>query len=147
MTRAAGLAASIARPVRPLVDRVFPRGALLLSTLTLATYAMGLLRNKVFASAYGLGTELDAYLYAFFLPEIVFDVIAASGLTAPFVPILTRLRRDDAASSQRFAPSASTLSLRCAKTDISFQLSAACYQRHQLRLGALAESRQLKAES
>ena len=87
MTRAAGLAASIARPVRPLVDRVFPRGALLLSTLTLATYAMGLLRNKVFASAYGLGTELDAYLYAFFLPEIVFDVIAASGLTAPFVQI------------------------------------------------------------
>jgi len=103
VTRAAGLAASIARPVRPLLDRVFPRGALLLSTLTLATYAMGLLRNKVFASAYGLGTELDAYLYAFFLPEIVFDVIAASGLTAPFVPILTRLRRDDAASAQRFA--------------------------------------------
>ncbi len=102
MTRAAGLAATIARPVRPLLDRVFPRGALLLSTLTLATYAMGLLRNKVFASAYGLGTELDAYLYAFFLPEVVFDVIAASGLTAPFVPILTRLRRDDVASSQRF---------------------------------------------
>ena len=49
MTRAAGLAATIARPVQPLLDRIFPRGALLLSTLTLATYAMGLLRNKVFA--------------------------------------------------------------------------------------------------
>src|SRR4051794_16878558 len=110
VTRAAGLAATIVRPslralrrARPLLDCIFPSGALLLATLTLATYAMGLLRNKVFASTYGLGTELDAYLYAFFLPEIVFDVIAASGLTAPFVPILTRLRRDDAAAAQRFA--------------------------------------------
>ena len=103
MTRPSAIAATIVRPFRPVLDRVFPRGALLLSVLTLATYGMGLLRNKVLAQAYGLSSETDAYLYAFFVPEIAFDVIAASGLAAPFVPILARLRRDDPSAGQHFA--------------------------------------------
>ena len=102
------LPSPIRRPLQLVLDRVFPRGALLLSFLTLATYGLGFIRNKVFADAYGLGSELDAYLYAFFLPEIAFDVIAASGLAAPFVPILTRVRAFDEAAAHRFAQSAVT---------------------------------------
>jgi putative peptidoglycan lipid II flippase len=103
-----GRVEALVRPFRPLVDRLFPRGALLLSTLTLATYALGLVRNKVQAEAYGLSSELDAFLYAFFIPEIVFDAIATSGLAAPFVPILVRLRRDDPTGGIRFAQTAIT---------------------------------------
>jgi putative peptidoglycan lipid II flippase len=83
---------------RALLDRVFPRGAIVLSVLSLAYFAMGIVRNRVFANTYGAGAELDAYNAAFRIPEIALDVLVAAGLTAPFVPIFTSLRetaRDD----------------------------------------------------
>jgi putative peptidoglycan lipid II flippase len=80
---------------RALVDRVFPRGAILLSVLSLGYFATGIIRNRVFANTYGAGAELDAYNAAFRIPEIALDVLVAAGLTAPFVPIYSRLRHDD----------------------------------------------------
>jgi putative peptidoglycan lipid II flippase len=79
---------------RGLLDRVFPRGAILLSVLSLAYFATGIIRNRVFANTYGAGAELDAYNAAFRIPEIALDVLVAAGLTAPFVPIYSRLRHD-----------------------------------------------------
>ena len=79
---------------RALLDRVFPRGAILLSVLSLAYFATGIIRNRVFANTYGAGAELDAYNAAFRIPEIALDVLVAAGLTAPFVPIYSRLRHD-----------------------------------------------------
>lgn len=84
-------------------DRVVPRGALVLSVLSFGYFAMGVLRNRVFANTFGAGTELDAYYAAFRLPEIALDVLVAAGLTAPFVPIYTSLRRDDPTAAERFA--------------------------------------------
>lgn len=84
-------------------DRVVPRGALVLSILSFGYFAMGVLRNRVFANTFGAGTELDAYYAAFRLPEIALDVLVAAGLTAPFVPIYTSLRRDDPTAAERFA--------------------------------------------
>ncbi len=87
--------------VRGLVDVVFPRGAVVLSVLGLAYFGMGLIRNRVFANTFGAGPELDAYNAAFRIPEIALDVLVAAGLTAPFVPIFTSLRRtnEDAANT------------------------------------------------
>ena len=73
--------------LRRLIDRVFPRGALTLSILSLGYFAMGILRNRALADTFGAGTELDAYNAAFKIPEIALDVLVAAGLTAPFVPI------------------------------------------------------------
>ena len=80
---------------RALLDRVFPRGAILLSFLSLVYFATGIIRNRVFANTYGAGAELDAYNAAFRIPEIALDVLVAAGLTAPFVPIYSRLRHDE----------------------------------------------------
>ena len=85
----------IVQTVRGLIDRVFPRGAILLSVLSLGYFAMGIIRNRVFANTYGAGAELDAYNAAFRIPEVALDVLVAAGLTAPFVPIFTTLGRDD----------------------------------------------------
>jgi putative peptidoglycan lipid II flippase len=82
------------RHARALLDRVFPRGAILLSVLSLGYFATGIVRNRVFANTYGAGAELDAYNAAFRIPEIALDVLVAAGLTAPFVPIYSRLRHD-----------------------------------------------------
>src|SRR6187431_3199377 len=86
---------TIVTGARGLLDRVFPRGAILLSVLSLGYFATGIVRNRVFANTYGAGAELDAYNAAFRIPEIALDVLVAAGLTAPFVPIFTTLGRDD----------------------------------------------------
>ncbi|HZC31645.1 MAG TPA: lipid II flippase MurJ, partial [Candidatus Bathyarchaeia archaeon] len=81
--------------VRRLIDRLFPRGALTLSILSLAYFGMGLIRNRVFANTFGAGAELDAYNAAFRIPEIALDILVASGISAPFVPIFMRLREGE----------------------------------------------------
>jgi putative peptidoglycan lipid II flippase len=90
------LRASIGRaaPIRASIDRVVPRGALVLTFLSLGYFAMGIVRNRVFANTYGASAELDAYNAAFRIPEIALDVLVAAGLTAPFVPIFSSLRHE-----------------------------------------------------
>ena len=89
-----GALTAIAATSRGLFERVFPRGAIVLSVLSLAYFAMGIVRNRVFANTYGAGAELDAYNAAFRIPEIALDVLVAAGLAAPFVPIYSSLRHD-----------------------------------------------------
>lgn len=88
--------------IRALLDRFLPRGALVLSILSFAYFAMGLVRNRVFAQTFGAGAELDAYNAAIRVPEIALDVLVAAGLTAPFVPIFSALRREDEARANQF---------------------------------------------
>jgi putative peptidoglycan lipid II flippase len=87
---------------RRLVEKVFPPGALILSFLTFGYFAAGIVRNRVFANTYGAGAELDAYNAAFRIPEIALDVLVAAGLTAPFVPVFTSLRRQSEDSANEF---------------------------------------------
>jgi len=72
-----------------------PRGALVLSVLTFASYLMGLLRDRILTRTFGAGSELDTFNAAFQIPELFFNVIIASGLAAPFIPIFAALKRDD----------------------------------------------------
>jgi putative peptidoglycan lipid II flippase len=92
----------VAVAIRALLDRIFPRGAIVLSVLSLGYLATGIVRNRVFANTFGAGPELDAYYAAFRLPEIALDVLVAAGLTAPFVPIYTTLRHGDEPAANRF---------------------------------------------
>jgi putative peptidoglycan lipid II flippase len=84
--------------LRLLTDRFVPRGALLLSLLSVGYFAAGIVRNRVFAVEFGASAELDAYNAAFRIPEIALDVLVGAGLSAPFVPIFTRLLQGDAAA-------------------------------------------------
>jgi putative peptidoglycan lipid II flippase len=88
---------------RALIDRIFPRGALILSFLSFVYFLTGIVRNRVFANTFGAGAELDAYNAAFRIPEIALDVLVAAGLTAPFVPIYSSLRRDSEDAANDFA--------------------------------------------
>ncbi len=97
---------------RALFARFVPPGAVLLAILTFASYFAGLFRDRIFARTYGAGPELDAYNAAFVLPELALDVLVASGLTAPFVPVFTTLgRADDPDAPARFAQTVLTLAI------------------------------------
>jgi putative peptidoglycan lipid II flippase len=90
-------------PIRGLADRFVPRGAIVLSILTLAYFGLRQIQNRVLANAFGLGAELDIYYVAVRIPEVALDVLVAAGLTAPFVPIFSQLRRGDERSANDFA--------------------------------------------
>ena len=106
----AGIRALLA-PLRAILARFLPQGAILLSVLTFAAYFAGLMRDRIFARTYGAGAELDAYNAAFVLPELALDVLVASGLTAPFVPVFTSLGRHGADAAARFAQTVLTLAI------------------------------------
>jgi putative peptidoglycan lipid II flippase len=89
---------------RDLLGRLLPRGAAILAALIFVSYALGLVRDRLFAGTFGAGPELDAYNAAFVLPELLLDVLVEAGLAAPFIPIFLRLRAgDDAGEGDRFA--------------------------------------------
>ncbi|MGZ8527489.1 MAG: lipid II flippase MurJ, partial [Candidatus Limnocylindrales bacterium] len=90
---------------------VQPRRALVLSVLTLAGYAMGLVRDRMFARTFGAGPELDAYNAAFVLPELALDVLVAGGLVAPFVPVFIGLKGEASEAARAFARTILTLAI------------------------------------
>lgn len=94
---------SLLRLPRRLLDALLPRGALLLSTLTFASYAMGLLRDRTFARTFGAGADLDTYNAALALPELTLDVLVVAGLTSAFVPVFAGARERDTAAADRFS--------------------------------------------
>lgn len=94
-----------------LLGRAFPGGAVLLSALTFAGYAMGLVRDRLFAHTFGAGADLDAYNAAFVLPELALDVLVAGGLVAPFVPLFLGLKDEAAHAAFAFARTVLTLAV------------------------------------
>jgi len=84
--------------------RFISDGAAILSVLTFGSYLGGLVRDRIFARTFGVGSELDLYNAAFVLPEVLLDVLVESGLAAAFVPIFLALRSDEGAdAANRFA--------------------------------------------
>jgi putative peptidoglycan lipid II flippase len=106
-----GAAARATATARAMRDRFLPQGAILLSVLSFGGYAMGLVRDRIFARTFGAGGELDAYNAAFVLPELLFDVLIAGGLAAPFVPIVMKLRAEDERAADDFARTILTLAV------------------------------------
>jgi len=93
-----GLAAAQRR-----LETILPRGAILLSALTFASYLMGLVRDRTFARTFGAGSELDVYNAALVLPELTLAVLVVAGLTSAFVPIYAKTRHDDPGATGEFA--------------------------------------------
>jgi putative peptidoglycan lipid II flippase len=108
---ALGRNSKAATSARALIDRFLPRGAILLSVLSFGSYAVGLVRDRVFARTFGAGSELDAYNAAFVVPELLFDVLIAGGLAAPFVPIFMKLRAEDERAADDFGRTILTLAV------------------------------------
>ncbi len=66
--------------------------------------AVGLVRQVLIARAFGTGGELDAFLAAQRLPDILFNLAAGGALASAFIPTFTGfLTRDDHAGAWRLA--------------------------------------------
>ena len=51
---------------------------------------LGLVRDQVLAALFGAGNEMDAFIVAFRIPNLVRDLFAEGAMSAAFVPTFTR---------------------------------------------------------
>src|SRR5437899_9537699 len=66
------------------------KAAGVVSSLTLVSRVLGLLREQVFAALLGAGFYADAFNTAFRIPNLLRDLFAEGALSAAFVPTYTR---------------------------------------------------------
>lgn len=79
-----------------------PTGSIVLTLTTFASYGAGLLRDRVFAHSFGASRSLDAYNAAFLLPDLLFNILIASGIAAAFVPIVTALLKQKPREAEEY---------------------------------------------
>jgi putative peptidoglycan lipid II flippase len=96
---------------RDRIGTILPRGAILLSALTFASYVMGLVRDRAFARTYGAGGDLDTYNAALVLPELMLAILVVAGLSSAFVPVYSTVRHDDPSAVDGFARTVLTASV------------------------------------
>ncbi len=80
------------------------QAALLLAVASVASRILGVLRDRLLATTFGAGLELDAYYAAFRLPDTLYNLVIIGALSAGFLPLLAELKaKKGAESSMRFA--------------------------------------------
>ncbi len=66
------------------------RHASVTGAATLASRILGLARDQVLAAFFGAGNEMDAFVVAFRIPNLVRDLFAEGAMSAAFVPTFTK---------------------------------------------------------
>lgn len=71
--------------------------AIIMMVAYVSSRLTGLLRDMAISYRFGTGRELDAYLAAVRVPDLVFQVVAGAAVASAFIPVYaTYLKRDDA---------------------------------------------------
>lgn len=65
----------------------FLSSSLLVMAAFLLSKVVGLLRDRAIAARFGAGAELDAYVAAFKIPDLLFTVFAGGALISAFLPV------------------------------------------------------------
>ncbi len=69
-------------------SKTITSAAILLGGASLASKALGVLRDRTLAGVFGAGDTLDAYYAAFRLPDMIFNLLVAGALSAGFIPVI-----------------------------------------------------------
>ncbi len=69
--------------------RQIARAAALVMALFLLSRVAGLAREMIIGARFGTGAELDAYLAAFRVPDLLFQLVAGGALGSAFIPVFT----------------------------------------------------------
>lgn len=71
------------------------RAAVIVSLGILASRVLGLVRNAAISGLLGDSTEADVFFDAFFIPDLLFYLVAGGFLSITFIPILSRYLAED----------------------------------------------------
>lgn len=75
------------RMALPWFQHKLVRSSFVLGFFALVSKLAGLWRDRVLASRFGAGTELDLYYSAFRLPDLIFNLLVLGALSAAFIPV------------------------------------------------------------
>ena len=89
------------------------RATLILTGSFIVGRVLGLLRTSLFAFVFGTTMTSDAYLQAFLIPDLIFNVVAGGALSSAFIPIFTQymIGERDEKTAWHIASSALNLAL------------------------------------
>lgn len=65
--------------------------ALIVSVAGVLSRLLGLFRDRILASKFGAGDELDIYYAAFRVPDLIYNFLIVGALSAAFIPVFTGL--------------------------------------------------------
>lgn len=90
-----GNVAAAAAPVSA-ADRDIPRRSMVGATVVVMLFfvlsrSSGLLREMIIGAQFGTSAELDAYLAAFRVPDLLFQLVAGGALGSAFIPIFSQV--------------------------------------------------------
>jgi putative peptidoglycan lipid II flippase len=85
------------------------RAAMILTGAFIASRVLGLLRTSMFAFVFGTSNVSDAYLQAFLIPDLIFNIVAGGALSSAFIPAFVAERNEK--SAWRLASSALNLAV------------------------------------
>ncbi len=77
--------------------------ALLIGAASLFSRVLGVVRERLLVSTFGVGPDLDAYYAAFQVPNMVYNLLVLGTLSVAFIPVFVGLREKDEAEAWRFA--------------------------------------------
>src|SRR6201995_3201516 len=91
-------------------QRVSTRATGVVGIAVLCSRILGLVREQVFAGLFGAGRNLDIFLIAFRVPNLLRDLFAEGALSTPFVtPFSKKIATEGDASAWRLANKVATL--------------------------------------
>ena len=98
----------IRRHVKPCADTFqqmasFERHARTVTLLTGISRVTGLARDAALSRVFGAGPIMDAFFFAFLIPNLFRRLFGEGALSAAFLPVYAKLRRDDPAAAQQLA--------------------------------------------
>lgn len=68
--------------------------AILVATSSLFSRILGIFRDRILASEFGAGEQLDIYYAAFRVPDLLFNLVVLGALSAGFIPIFSSLLKN-----------------------------------------------------
>lgn len=90
----------------------FVSAAFILGVSSLLSRLVGLFQQRVFTTTYGAGDVYDAYLAAFRIPDVIFNLVTIGALSAAFIPLFTeKLFQKDRGEDDAFAFASSILNI------------------------------------
>ncbi|MFA5871202.1 MAG: murein biosynthesis integral membrane protein MurJ [Parcubacteria group bacterium] len=69
--------------------------ALIIATAGILSRVLGLLRDRILASHFGAGDNLDVYYAAFRVPDLIYNLLILGALSSAFIPVFTGLIAND----------------------------------------------------
>lgn len=86
-----------------MASQKFEKHARTFALLTMLSRVTGLARDATLSRVFGAGPLMDAFFFAFIIPNLFRRLFGEGALSAAFLPVYSELERDDPAAASRLA--------------------------------------------